>query len=231
MAKPTAKAVIAKKKIWVPIRAPKLFNEQVIGESFVEAPEQLMGRVASVSLMVLTGDPQKQTVSASFKVTGVTKEGVTAELIGYKLLPAAAKKLMRRKRNKIEDSFIVETKDKKILRIKPLVITRGSTTGSVMATMRRLERAYVAKVISTSDIDQIVTDIVTKKFQHGLGMLLRHLYPIGACEIKQFELITPEKVKELGLKITLPPEKLPEFKSAKKEPPKQEVAQEQPVQA
>ena len=231
MAKPAAKAVIAKKKIWVPIKATKLFSEQVLGESFVEAPEQLMGRVASVSLMILTGDPQKQTVSVSFKVTGVTKEGVTTELIGYKLLQAAAKKLMRRKRDKIEDSFIVVTKDGKIIRIKPLVITRGSTTGSVMATMRRLERAYVAKVISTSDFDAIVTDIVTKKFQHGLGMLLRHLYPIGACEIRQFELIAPEKVKELGLKITLPPEKLPEFKTSKKEEPKQEQKTEQPATA
>ena len=86
MAKPAAKAVIAKKKIWVPIKATKLFSEQVLGESFVEAPEQLMGRVASVSLMILTGDPQKQTVSVSFKVTGVTKEGVTTDEAEAELL-------------------------------------------------------------------------------------------------------------------------------------------------
>ena len=215
-AKQTAKAVIAKKKIWVPILAPKLFNEQLIGESFVEEPAQLMGRVATVSLMTLLGDPQKQTTSVSFKVTSVDKDAVRTEMIGYKLLPSAAKKMMRRRREKIDDSFIVETKDKKIIRIKPLIITRGRTTGSVLALMRKLEKAYIAKTISNSDFDMLVQDVVQKKLQHGLSQLLRHIYPLGACEIRQFELIAPEKIKELGLKITLPPEKIPEFKTEKK---------------
>jgi len=38
-------------------------------------------------------------------------------------------------------------------------------------------------------------------------------------------------IKELGLKITLPPEKLPEFKTSKKEEPKQEQKTEQPATA
>lgn len=223
MAKPAAKAVIAKKKIWVQILAPKLFNEQVIGESFVEEPTQLMGRVATVSLMTLTGDPQKQTISASFKVTSIDKDAVRTELVSYKLLPAAAKKLMRRRREKIEDSFIVETKDKKIIRIKPLIITRGRTTGSVLALMRKLEKAFIAKTISNSDFDIFVQEVVQKKLQHGLAQLLRHFYPLGACEIRQFELIPAEKVKELRLKITLPPEKLPEFKTEKKVEEKKEA--------
>ena len=224
MVKPAAKAVVIKKKRWVPIYTPKLFNEQQIGESFVEESANLVGRVASVSLMILTNDPQKQAVTVSFKITATHKDGVTSELVGYKLLPAAAKKLMRRRRNKIEDSFIVETADKKILRIKPLIVTRGHTTGSVLATLQKLERAYVAKMISKSDLDSLVRDVVQKKLQSGLSQVLRRVYPVGACEIRQFEIIPVEKVKELGLKITLPPENLPEFKSRQR---KEEVQSEQ----
>ena len=234
MAQPTAKAVIVKKKKWVQIVAPKLFNEQMIGESFVGEVQELVGRNVTVSLMVLTGDPQKQTTSVSFKITGINKDAATTELVGYKMLPAAAKKLMRRKRNKIDDSFIVETQDKKIVRIKPLVVTRGHTTGAVMASMRKLARAYVAKMIATADFDNLIRDVVQKKLQHGLGQMLRRLYPIGACEIRQLELIPNEKVKELGLKITLPPDNLPEFKQKEvpKEEPKEQVeSKEEPVQA
>lgn len=238
MSKAPVKAVnIIKKKRWVAIIAPKLFNEQLLGESFVEEPSQLVGRCVSVSLMTLTGDPQKQNVSVSFKIVGVQNDMVTTELTGYKLLPAAAKKMMRRKRNKIEDSFIVESADKKIIRVKPLIVTRGNTTGSVLATMQKLERAFIAKMISQSDVDSLIRDIVQKKLQSSLSQLLRRLYPVGACEIRMLEVIPVEKVKELGLKITLPPDKLPEVKAPKRRAEQQadeqplDQASEQPVQA
>jgi ribosomal protein S3AE len=228
MSKAPAKAVnIVKKKRWVAILAPKLFNEQLLGESYVEEPSNLVGRCVSVSLMTLTGDPQKQNVSVSFKIVAVQNDMVTTELTGYKLLPAAAKKMMRRKRNKIEDSFIVESADKKIIRVKPLIVTRGNTTGSVLATMQKLERAFIAKLISQSDVDSLIRDIVQKKLQSSLSQLLRRLYPVGACEIRMLEVIPVEKVKELGLKITLPPDKLPEIKAPKRR--EEQIQSEQPV--
>ena len=233
MPKPTAAAVVIKKKKWVPILAPKLFNEQQIGESFVGDAQELVNRHVSVSLMILTNDPQKQSISISFKIIG-TKNGVAlTELVGYKMLPSAAKKMMRRQREKIDDSFIVESSDKKILRIKPLIITRGRTTGNVMASMRKLQRAYLAKMISQMDAESFIRDIIQKKLQYGLAQLLKRLYPLGACEIRQLEFIPLEKVKELGLKITLPPEKLPEVpRKEEKTEPAEETTQtaEQPAE-
>ncbi|MEM3154824.1 MAG: hypothetical protein QW165_04660 [Candidatus Woesearchaeota archaeon] len=216
MAKGTAAAVVVKKKKWVPIRAPKLFNEQVIGESFVGEAQELVGRSVTVSLMTLTNDPQKQVINVSFRITGAKDNVAQTELVGYQVLPSAAKKLMRRQRSKIDDSFIVETADKKFIRIKPLIVTRGRTTHSVIAAMRKLERAYIAKTISKMDFESFVRDVVQKKLQHGLNQLLRRLYPVGACEIRMMELLPAEKIKELGLKVTLPPEKMPEL-------PKKEV--------
>ncbi len=226
-----ATAVVVKKKRWVKIQAPKLFSEQVIGESYVVDVKDLVGRHVTVSLMVLTGDPQKQSVHVSFKITGINNDMATTEIVGYTLLPSAAKKLMRRNRGKIEDSFMVESADKKVVLIKPLIITRGATSGSVLATMRKLERAYVSKMISKMDTDSIVRDIVQKKLQHGLGQLLRFLYPIGACEIRQFEFIPIEKVKELGLKLLTPPEHLPELRKKEEASEKESASEkEQPAE-
>ncbi len=220
MAKGTkAAAVVIKKKRWVPIFASKLFNEQVIGESYVGEPQELVGRSVTVSLMTLTGDPQKQSVNVSFDITGIVDNKVSTELVGYQIVPSSAKKMMRRQKSKIEDSFIVETSDKKLIRVKPIIVTRGRTTHNLLSTMRKLQRAYLAKMISKMDFESFVKDVVLKKIQHGLAQLLKRLYPVGACEIRQIELIPAGKVKELGLKITLPPENLPEF-------PKKEVKAE-----
>lgn len=225
MAKGSA-AVIVKKKKWVGILAPKLFNEQFIGESYVGDVQELVGRKVTVSLMILTNDPQKQTINVTFKIIGTKNDTAKTEFVGYKMLPAAAKKLMRRQRNKIEDSFIVESKDKKIIRIKSMLITRGKTTGSVLTAIRQLQKAYLAKTISQNDAEGLIREITQKKTQHGMYQLLKRLHPMAACEIKQLELIPHEKIKELGLKITLPPENMPEpSKKAEKESAIEETTQ------
>ncbi|MBI4146779.1 hypothetical protein HY489_05575 [Candidatus Woesearchaeota archaeon] len=228
MAAPKSTAVVVKKKKWVPILAPKLFNEQMLGESFVEESGSLVGRRASVSLMVLTNDPQKQAISVSFVVKSVENERAMTELVSYRMLPAAAKKLMRRRRSKIEDSFVVETADKKVLRVKPLIIARSHAKGSVMASMQKLERAFIAKAISKLDFDGFVRDVVQKKLQSSLGQTLRRLYPVGVCEIRMFELISQEKVKELGIKVMLPPTNLPDYVPRKRQQEQSETPSEQP---
>jgi len=158
-----AKGTIIKKKHWVKIKAPKLFNERMMGESLVGEPQELVGRHITVNLMTLIGDPQRQTISVSFKITGIVNDVAVTEIIGYKILPASAKKMMRRNRSKIEDSFIVETVDKKLVRIKPIIVTRGRITGTVFASMRQLERAYLAKLISKTKFEDIISNIVQKK--------------------------------------------------------------------
>ena len=215
-----AKAQIKKKK-WVSINAPKLFNEQHIGQSYVGEAEDLVGRKVTVSLMTLTNDPQKQNVHVTFNIVGI-KEGIaTTKLTGYKLLPSSTKKLMRRNKSKIEDSFIVETKDKQLLRVKPLMVTRNRASAHLLSSMRKLMKAFIAKTISQTDFTTFVTDVVQKRVQRSLSQMMKRLYPVSISEIRQMELIPTEKIKELGLKITLPPDSLPEV-------PKKESAIEKP---
>jgi len=228
MAKGTKSAVVVvKKKRWIPILAPKLFNEQMIGESYVSEPQELNKRCVSVSLMILTGDPQKQNTSLKFRVTGVGKDGVNTELIGYRILPFAAKKMMRRGRNKIDDSFLLQTGDKRLIRIKPIIVTRGRTTGGVMASMRKLVRAYLARALSKMEFDQIVREVVERKLQHGLMIAIKKIYPVSTCEIREFFPVTAEKVKEMGWVVMTPPAEppKPEPKEAEKVEQKEEKAE------
>lgn len=234
MAKSKSAAVVIKKKRWVRIIAPVLFNSQIIGESFVAEPADLVGRCVSVSLMILTGDPQRQSSVAKFKITGVEKDVVNTEFLGYALLPSATKKLMRRAREKVDDSFLLGTADNKVVRVKPYVVTRGRTTGGVMATMRKLTRAYLARAVSKLSFEQLITEIIGKKLQHGLGQVLRKVYPIGACEIRGFEIVSAEKVKEMGWSVMIPPAEEPKVEpkeSAKEEQPAEKAAETAPEQS
>lgn len=228
-AKKTVKKGIVKKK-WVPIIAPALFNGQTIGESLVADPAVLKGRALTVSSSVVLGDSPRHAVRLGFRITEVKEGRAMTELTGFKMPPSATRKLVRRRRDKIADSFVVRTKDEKLVRIKPLVTTRGKTTGSVLTTMRKLVRAYLAKMISETKYADLLSEIVGKKLQKGLAEQLRRLFPIAGCDIRMFEVIPEDKV-DVGLKIVLPPEHLPDFASKKAKPEQVEVPQETVEQA
>ena len=214
------KKVVAKKKKWVKILAPKIFNNNQIGESLVTEPEVLVGRCIDVSLMVVIGDPQKQNIHVKFKITRIDNGVAHTELLAYRLMPTAAKRLMRRNKDKIDDSFVLETSDKKIVRIKPIVVLRNKTTGSVLTAMRMLVRAHLARKISKIPAEKLFTEIIGKQLQREAQKILRRLYPVGICEIRSLELIPVEKVKELGLSIMAPPA---EKESTKEKPAVQEA--------
>jgi ribosomal protein S3AE len=112
-----------------------------------------------------------------------------------------------------------------------LVVTRGKATGSVLTSMRKLLRAYLAMTISKSKKDDLIVAVVQKQLQRNVVQQLRRLHPVGACEIRMLEFLPPEKAKEVGLKITLPPEHLPDFGVKKKEEPVAEKAEPAPEAA
>lgn len=203
------------KKKWVPIHASKHFREQFIGESFVADEKVLVGRHVNVSLMAITGDPQRQAVHVDFRITGVNNNGAQTELVGFSYLPVAMKKFVRRRKEKMVDSFVVKTQDGVFVRVKPIAVTRGKTTGIVLANLRKFMRAYIAKHLSQMSFDSFVNGVVEKRFQQALAAQLSRIYPVGACEIRDFSVISKEKIKEMGTKIVLPPENLPDLLAKK----------------
>ena len=54
-----AKAKVIKKE-WYPILAPKIFQNTVLGETYVYEPEQMVGKGITKNLMNLTNDVKRQ---------------------------------------------------------------------------------------------------------------------------------------------------------------------------
>jgi len=193
MAKKQAAKVVVKKKRWVPVIAPKLFNEKQIGEMHVEEPKNAVGRKLSVSMTTITGEPQKQNILVTFLISNFAGEKLMTDIVGYKLNTAATKRLMRRNRSKITDSIAYKTVDDKQIRIKPLVVTRGRAQGGTRSALRKQMKDYLAKNISKMSFEQLMREIINKKFQRALSDSLRKTYPVAGSEIKSIELILPKK--------------------------------------
>lgn len=177
------------KKRWAQIVAPKSFNHMVLGESHVETAEQLVGKSITANLMTLSGDMRAQGVEIRFDVTGVQDgKGVTA-VTGYEMLPSAMKRLVRRGRAKVADSFVVRTSTGRLVRIKPVVLTANPASSGAQTTIRLAVRDKTKAIVKSLSFDTLIQDVISYKFQRALRDVANKTHPVKNVEIRVCQLL------------------------------------------
>ncbi|MBD3309987.1 hypothetical protein GF351_02095 [Candidatus Woesearchaeota archaeon] len=196
-----------KKKRWIKIVAPKSFNQELLGETYVLEPKQVLGRHISVNLMSLTRDPKKQNTDLTFYANQLSGEEVMTEIAGYRLSPSTIKRMVRRGKDRIDHSFVAVTSDKKRIRIKPLMITLSCTHRPARAALKKgLEKA-MKSAVSKNTFEKLIHDIITFRFQRTMKDAVKKIYPLRTVEIRSASI---EKEKTFG------EEEKPDFKIEKK---------------
>lgn len=222
-----------KKKKWFTVNAPELFNRELLGETTAYEPEEITGRHMIINLMELTHDIKKQHVNMDFKVTGfVDNTGVT-EIRSYEIIPASLKRQIRRKRDKIDDSFVCRTKDDKIIRIKPFILTANNASAAIRTALRKRARDVMYSITAKNTFEQIIQDLISQKLQFFLRDSLKSIYPLKYCDIRYLGLDEKAKVPKIQAETLLLEEKKkaeakPE-EDSEEQPATEESTEEQPI--
>lgn len=173
-----------KKKQWLPIVAPKLFSEQVIGETIAGEPNEVVGRGVSYNLMNLTGDIKRQNTNIKFEIESVENNRAKAKVVGYEIAPSSIRRMVRRNNIKMDMSFAAKTSDDKTMRIKPLLLTKNDTKRSIGSKIRKLTQDFIIKNVQKMQFDDVMNDIISHKMQSSLRDALKKVYPLRTCEIR-----------------------------------------------
>ena len=196
MAKATAELKVRKKK-WFQIVAPKLFREVVVGESPLYEADQLKGRRMSVNMMNLTNNPKNQSISVKLKISEVREGKAITDLTGFESMPSSLKRLVRRGRTKVEDSFVVKTSDAKLVRIKPLLVTNNLVSNSVKAALKRVARNAIARLSQKLTYEKLAEEVITFKLQKHVQGLCSKITPVRNSEVKAFLLVERQGVRPI----------------------------------
>jgi len=181
------KPLIKKKRKWYILLASKEFNSVEIGDTLSSDPSLLINRTVEVNLAFLTNDMKKQNMRVTFKVTKLEEDGAHTELVKYELITAFLKRLVKRDRSKIEDSFLAQTKDDINVRIKPLIVTKNETNGIIESKLRNEIRDFLIKSIKTVDYNELFMNIINHGLQNSLRDNIKKIYPIASSEIRILE--------------------------------------------
>ena len=174
------------KKHWVSVYSTHEFGKNEIGEVPYTEIKTLNGRVLKINLYLLTNDSRKQNAEIAFKIINSDGKTANTEVLGYKILNAYIKKVIRKGKEKVDDSFVCETKDKVKVKVKPFFITKNKTKASVVTSIRHEIRKIVSEVCKDNDFEKIIREIISNNLQRNLKQEIKRIYPLNLFEIREF---------------------------------------------
>ncbi len=191
-AKKIAKAPKFKKR-WCKIIAPKLFQEQVLGETLIGDQKAAIGRIVSINLLDLTGDMRKQHIIVKFRIKDISGEKTYTDVIGLSMMPSFTRKMVRREKDKLDQSFVAETADSHIVRIKTIMVTVSFIQASISSALRKASEEAIRSAVKKLRFEEIIEQLILYKMQAVIKKQLNKIYPLRVYEIRD---ISFEKEKQ-----------------------------------
>jgi small subunit ribosomal protein S3Ae len=211
-----------KAKNWYNVLAPPAFDNVTIAETLSDDPNKLIDRVSEVSLQDITNDFRKSHIKLFFKVNEFEGNNAKTQYIGHTLTSDYLRRMIRRKRSKIDAIYDVSTRDGAIIRIKPFATTDRRIQNSQKKIIRETMKNTISKQAKSSTLSEFIKFIIDGKTGSDIYKSCKKLYPVKRVEIYKTEvfqqptiMIEEPKKPVTEEKPETPDEKVKETKEVK----------------
>ena len=201
-------------KTWYNILAPPSFDNITLADTLADTPHSLINRVTEVSLQDLTNDFRKSHIKIYFKIKKVEGTNAITQFVGHTLTSDYLRRMIRRRKSKLEGVYDVNTRDGAYIRVKPFATTDKRIQNSQMKVVREAMKKTIYDEAKTSTLAEFVKNILDGKIGSEIYKNCKKLYPVKRIEIYKTELISPPTTKL--------EEKKPSKKEEAKEPEEKE---------
>lgn len=184
-----------KKKKWIPILGTQYFNKAEIGETLVEETSKLIGRNVAANLGTLTNDSKLQNIKVTFKIKEVKNEKAETEVVKYEVISTNLKRMIHKGKEKVDDSFELETKDNIKVKIKPFMITRSSAKKTILTSLRKKTREMLIDILKKTDYESLMENIIRYRTQNYLKRELKKIYPLAQFQIRVLQKLPSKNIK------------------------------------
>jgi len=207
-------------KNWYQIMAPTLFDSAPVSETLSEKPSNLIGRVTEVSLQDITNDFRKAHIKLFFKINKIEEGNAFTQFKGHTLTSDYLRRMIRRRKSRVDGVYDVETRDGAQIRVKPFAITDNRIQNSQKKLIRNIMRDTITKEGKAKTLNELLRDILDEKIGGEIYKNCKKFYPIKRVEVYKTE-ITQQPKRQIEEKK--PPKKVEEEKETKE---KKEIEKE-----
>lgn len=216
-----------KAKNWYQIQAPSLFDNVPISETLSDKPDSLIGRVTQISMQDLTNDFRKSHIKLFFKINKVEESTASTYFKGHTLTSDYLRRMIRRRKSRVDGVYNVETKDGAYLRVKPFAITEKRIQNSQKKLIRSVMKETIVNNSKAKTLNELLKEILEGRTGSEIYKNCKKFYPVKRVEIHKTEIsrlptiiIEDEKPKK---KEETKETEVPEKKTVKKPKTKKET--------
>ncbi len=182
-----------KRKKWFKIVAPKLFNELVIGETPAEKEAQAVNRVVEASLADLTGQRKFRHVTVRLRITNIANDKATTRIIGCRVDNSYLKRMVRRRRTKVENIIVVETADKNKVKVSAVTICGTRVEKAKEKAVRKAMDEVISAEAKKAKFDIFMQQLMFGNISNKVFNNVKNIAPIQRVEIIKANLLEEAK--------------------------------------
>ncbi len=190
-----------KAKTWYNILAPPFFDNITIADTLSDNPDKLINRVTGVSLQDLTNDFRKSHIKLFFKINKIEDTNALTQFIGHELTSDYLRRMIRRKRSKIDGVYDVNTRDGAVIRVKPFATTDKRIQNSQKKVVRDTMKQTIYDQAKTSTISEFVQSIIDGKIGSEVYKKCKKLYPVKRVEVNKTQVLKSPTIQIEDKKI------------------------------
>ncbi|AGB04292.1 ribosomal protein S3AE [Aciduliprofundum sp. MAR08-339] len=186
-------------KVWYTIIAPETFSSKEIGMTPANDPEKVIGRIAESTLYDLTGDFKKMHVKLYFKINRIQGTNAYTRFIGHDMTNDYIRRMVRRRRSRIDAIFPVLTADGYKIRVKVIAVPDRRIKSSIKSELRKKISEYLFAKATELTFSEYVKYLLSDEVKRDLSKALKPIYPVRRIEVRKTEVLhfPEEKVIEL----------------------------------
>ena len=214
-----------KAKNWYNILAPPSFDSVTIADTLADSPDSLINRVTGVSLQDITNDFRKSHIVLNFKIHKVEESNAHTQFVGHFLTADYLRRMVRRRKSKIDAVYDATTRDGAFIRVKPFATTDKRIQNSQKRVIRESMKKTITEEAAKSTMSEFVKNILDGKIGSEIYKSCKQLYPVKRIEIYKTEVVSQPTIMiadKKPKKEEKPEEKTEEPEKKEKKPKKKE---------
>jgi len=183
-----------KSKGWYAVLAPPTFDNVQIADTLADGPSSMMGRIVEISLQDLTNDFRKSHIKLFFRINKVEETNAYTQFVGHTLTSDYLRRMIRRRKSKVDGVYDITTRDGAVLRVKPFATTDKRIQNSQKKVVREAMKKTLFDQGTTSTLSEFVKAILDGKTGSDIYKNCKGFYPVKRIEIYKSEVVSPPTI-------------------------------------
>ncbi|MCL4335638.1 MAG: 30S ribosomal protein S3ae [Candidatus Thermoplasmatota archaeon] len=174
-----------KEKTWYTLVAPDYLGGREIGMSIGNGETNMAGRKIEIPVSDFTGNFRRANAKMSFRILSCQGTKCSTEFIGHSLSDDYIRRMVRRRKERIDIIKNVSTSDHANMVLKVVIVTDGKLNTSKRTEIRKTVENFLVEKANTVPYGDLVKYVIGEDVYGDIINATKDIYPIKKIEMRK----------------------------------------------